>query len=150
MNDMTPQLTSEEFACYVALVASSTLLERAIEKNLHDQAELTLVQFEILMRLADEPDGVRMADLAEKLIVSRSGLSYQVTQLEKAGHLTREKHDADERGIVARITPSGEALRQQVLPGHHALVHESMFADLTPEELAAITSGLSRVADALR
>jgi len=147
---MTQDLTPEEFACYVALVAGSTLLERAIEKNLHDQAELTLVQFEILMRLADDPEGVRMADLADRLIVSRSGLSYQVTQLEKAGHLTREKHDSDERGVVARITPSGEALRQSVLPGHHALVRSAMFADLTPTELAAITSGLGRVADRLR
>lgn len=152
MNDAAAQtgLNREEFAGYSALVAGSTLLQRAIEQNLHEQADITQVQFEILMHLVDAAEGIRMADLADRLIVSRSGLSYQVGQLEKAGLITRERHEEDERGIVARITPKGTALRNRVLPGHLEIVRESFFGVLEPGELAAITAGLGRVAERLR
>ncbi|MDQ1561145.1 MAG: hypothetical protein QOE85_486, partial [Actinomycetota bacterium] len=70
-------LSKAEFEAYAALLASSTLLQRAVEQNLRDQADITQVQFEVLMNLTDAPDGLRMADLADRLIVSRSGLTYQ-------------------------------------------------------------------------
>jgi DNA-binding MarR family transcriptional regulator len=151
MNDASPAgLNQQEFAGYSALVAGSTLLQRAIERNLHEQADITQVQFEILMQLVEAPDGIRMADLADRLIVSRSGLSYQIGQLEKAGLITRVRHDEDERGIVARITAAGTALRNRVLPGHLEIVREALFDVLEPAELAAITAGLGRVAARLR
>src|ERR671910_3695799 len=80
---MAARISREEFRAYAALIASSTLLQRAVERNLREQAELTQVQFEILMNLSNAGDsGIRMAQLADALIVSRSGLSYQVAQLE--------------------------------------------------------------------
>jgi DNA-binding MarR family transcriptional regulator len=147
---MPDALTPAEFAAYAALVAGSTLLGRAIERNLLEQADITQVQFEILMQLSDAPDGRRMADLADRLIVSRSGLSYQVSQLEKAGLITRTRHDGDERGIVARITPAGEKLRKKVLPGHLAIVREAFFDQLDAAQLETITNAMNRVASQLR
>ena len=147
---MKDALTREEFEAYAALVAGSTLLQRAIERNLHDQADITQVQFEILMNLTNAPDGRRMADLADRLIVSRSGLTYQVSQLEKAGLIVRERHGDDERGVVARITAEGERLRQKVLPGHLEIVRDSLFSLLNSDELAALTSSMSRVVERLR
>lgn len=143
-------LSAEEFAVYSALLNSAALIERAVELNLREQADLTQQQFSVLMALAESPDGIRMADLADRLIVSRSGLSYQVAQLEKAGRITRTRHPDDERGIVARITPAGERLRRQVLPGHRELVRGAFFDVLTAGEQASIRDGLGRVADGLR
>ena len=106
---MATGISREEFRAYAALIASSTLLQRAVERNLREQADLTQVQFEILMNLANAGDsGIRMAQLADALIVSRSGLSYQVAQLESRGWITRERSADDERGVVAHITPEGE------------------------------------------
>jgi DNA-binding MarR family transcriptional regulator len=147
---MVAELTPEEFAAYAALVEGSTLLQRVIEKNLLEQANITQVQFEILMQLAHAPDGIRMAELAARLIVSRSGLSYQVGQMERAGLITRERHGEDERGIVARITPVGEELRERVLPGHLEIVRSSLFSILHEGELDALTAALGRVASGLR
>jgi DNA-binding MarR family transcriptional regulator len=147
---MPDALSSAEFTAYAAFVASSTLLERAIERNLQEQAKITQVQFEILMQLSEATDGRRMADLAERLIVSRSGLTYQVSQLEKDGLITRERHGGDERGIVARITPAGEKLRKKVLPGHLAIVRQAFFDQLDAAELEIITNVMSRVASHLR
>src|SRR4029453_16264400 len=116
---MATGISDEEFRAYAALIASSTLLQRAVERNLREQADLSHVQFEILMNLSIAGEaGLRMAQLADALIVSRSGLSYQIAQLESRGWITRERSSDDERGVIARITPAGERMRQRVFAGH--------------------------------
>jgi DNA-binding MarR family transcriptional regulator len=148
---MAAEISDDEFRAYAALVASSTLLQRAVEKNLREQANLSHVQFEILMSLANaRAAGLRMAQLADALIVSRSGLSYQVAQLESREWITRERSADDERGVVARITPAGERMRQRVFAGHVDIVRRAFLDVVEPGELAALTAGLERVAGRLR
>jgi DNA-binding MarR family transcriptional regulator len=148
---MTAGISSDEFRAYAALIASSTLLKRAVERNLREQADLTQVQFEILMNLSTAGDsGIRMAQLADALIVSRSGLSYQVAQLESRGWITRERYADDERGVGARITPTGERIRQRVLAGHIDLVRSAFLDAIEPGELATLTAALERVVGRLR
>jgi DNA-binding MarR family transcriptional regulator len=148
---MTAGISGEEFRAYAALIASSTLLQRAVEQNLRDQANLTQVQFEILMNLSLAGNaGIRMAQLADALIVSRSGLSYQVTQLESRGWITRERSADDERGVVARITPKGERMRQRVFAGHVDIVRRAFLDVVEPDELATLTAALERVVERLR
>jgi DNA-binding MarR family transcriptional regulator len=148
---MAAGVSREEFRAYAALIASSTLLQRAVERNLREQAELTQVQFEILMNLSNAGDsGIRMAQLADALIVSRSGLSYQVTQLESRGWITRERSADDERGVVARITPEGDRMRQRVYAGHIDIVRRAFLDAVEPAELATVTAALERVVGRLR
>jgi DNA-binding MarR family transcriptional regulator len=148
---MPAGISRDEFRAYAALIASSTLLQRAVEQNLREQADLTQVQFEILMNLSLAGDaGLRMAQLADALIVSRSGLSYQVAQLESRGWITRRRSSDDERGVVARITSKGERTRQRVFPGHVDIVRSAFLDAIEPGELATLTAALERVARALR
>ena len=148
---MAAGVSPEEFRAYSALIASSTLLQRAVERNLREQADLTQVQFEILMNLATAGDaGIRMAQLADALIVSRSGLSYQVAQLESRGWITRERSADDERGVVAHITPEGERMRQGVFAGHVDIVRSAFLDAVEPGELATLTETLERVVGRLR
>jgi DNA-binding MarR family transcriptional regulator len=148
---MAAAISAHEFRAYAALIASSTLLQRAVERNLREQADLTQVQFEILMNLANAGhSGIRMAQLADALIVSRSGLSYQVAQLESRRWITRQRSTDDERGVVARITPEGEQMRQRVYAGHIDIVRSAFLDAIKPSELATLTAALERVADRLR
>jgi DNA-binding MarR family transcriptional regulator len=148
---MPATITDDEFRAYAALIASSTLLQRAVERNLREQANLTQVQFEILMNLSAVGEtGIRMAQLADALIVSRSGLSYQVAQLEARGWITRERSVDDERGIVARITAAGERIRRRVFAGHVDVVRSAFLDVVEPGELATLTAALERVAEKLR
>ena len=148
---MTAGISQEEFRAYAALIASSTLLQRAVEANLREQADLTQVQFEILMNLANAGNsGIRMAQLADALIVSRSGLSYQVAQLEARGWITRQRSADDERGVVARITPNGERMRKRVFAGHTGVVRSAFLDVVEPGELSTLTAALERVAARLR
>ncbi len=148
---MAARISPEEFRAYAALIGSSTLLQRAVERNLREQAELTQVQFEILMNLSNAGDsGIRMALLADALIVSRSGLSYQVAQLESRGWITRKRSADDERGVVAHITPKGERMRQRVYAGHTDIVRSAFLDVVEPGELSTLTDALERVAERLR
>jgi DNA-binding MarR family transcriptional regulator len=148
---MAATITDEEFRAYAALIASSTLLQRVVERNLREQAELTQVQFEILMNLSIAGDaGIRMAQLADALIVSRSGLSYQVAQLESRGWITRKRSADDERGVVAHITPAGERMRRRVFGGHVDVVRSAFLDVVEPAELATLTAALQRVVERLR
>ena len=135
---MAAGISPEEFHAYVALIAGSTLLQRAVERNLREQADLTQVQFEILMNLSNAGDaGIRMAQLADALIVSRSGLSYQVAQLESRRSDHRERFVEDDAGVVARITPKGERMRRRVFAGHIDIVRGAFLDAIEPGELAA-------------
>jgi DNA-binding MarR family transcriptional regulator len=148
---MAAGISDDEFRAYAALIASSTLLQRAVESNLREQADLTQVQFEILMNLSIAGDsGIRMAKLADALIVSRSGLSYQVAQLESRGWITRERSADDERGVVARITTDGERMRQRVFAGHTDIVRGAFLDAVEPGELTTLTAALERVVARLR
>jgi len=148
---MAAGISQGEFRAYAALIASSTLLQRAVERNLREQADLSQVQFEILMNLSIAgKDGIRMAKLAEALIVSRSGLSYQVAQLETRAWITRQRSADDDRGVIARITPKGEQIRKRVFDGHVDVVRSGFLDVLEPAELATLTAALERVADRLR
>ena len=148
---MAAGISGEEFRAYAALIASSTLLQRAVEQNLREQADITQVQFEILMNLSIAGDaGIRMAQLADALIVSRSGLSYQVAQLESRGWITRARSTDDERGVVARITPAGERMRQRVFAGHVDIVRRAFLDVVEPGELSTLTTALERVVGRLR
>jgi DNA-binding MarR family transcriptional regulator len=144
-------ISDEEFRAYAALIASSTLLQRAVERNLREQADLSQVQFEILMNLAIAgADGIRMAKLADALIVSRSGLSYQVGQLESRRWITRERSADDDRGVVARITAKGDEVRRRVLAGHVEVVRTGFLDAVGPADLPTLAAALERVADRMR
>jgi len=79
-------LDPAEMKAWLAFLEVSHLLERAIEQQLRQDAGLSHAQYEILSRLeAADGGALRMSELADVIVVSRSGLTYQITQLEKEG-----------------------------------------------------------------
>src|SRR6201987_5914864 len=99
-------LNPDEMAAWLAFLEVSHRLDRVIEQQLRRDAGLSHAQYEVLSRLEAAPGGpLRVSELAEVIIVSRSGLSYQVGQLEKAGLVRRAKAPADYRGVLAILTP---------------------------------------------
>lgn len=127
---MPQGLAKGELDAYFALVVAGDLVQRAITSQLAEH-QLTPVQFSILAQLLDAPDGIRMRDLASALVHSRSGLTYQVSQLEKAGLVSRVASADDERGVLAVLTDAGEKRVREAFPGHVGLIRENLF-DLLP------------------
>jgi DNA-binding MarR family transcriptional regulator len=92
------------------------LLRHAVEQQLREAGDLSYVQFQLLARLGlDSPTGSeRMTDMADGVVCSRSGLTYQAGLLEKAGLVTRTPSANDERGVTVTITDAGRALLAKV------------------------------------
>jgi DNA-binding MarR family transcriptional regulator len=101
-------------------------LTHALDAQLAREHKLPLSSYEVLLFLADAPDGrMRMSDLAESVLLSRSGLTRLVDRLEREGLLKRERCESDARGLFAEITPAGrelfDAARRTHLDGVRAL-----------------------------
>ena len=86
-----------------------------------------------------------MTELAGTLLTSKSGLTYQVTQLEKAGLVERRSCPSDVRGVLAVLTEAGRRLLERAAPGHVTLVRELLIDVLTPGQLAGLADALGEV-----
>ena len=90
MPDPPRSLDPVQLGAYFALIEVTSLLRHAVEQQLREAGDLSYVQFQLLARLGDSPTGShRMTDLADGVVYSRSGLTYQAGLLEKAGLVTR-------------------------------------------------------------
>ena len=150
MTDST-HLDAQQLAAYFALMEVGSLLHHAVEQQLRAEGDLSYVQFQILAGLNNAPGGQqRMTDIADRVVYSRSGLTYQAAQLDKAGLITRTPSLDDERSTTVTITPAGRALLGRVLPGHVEVVRQMLFAPLDRQDVAGLTSVLVRVRDRIR
>ena len=144
-------LDATEMAAWRAFLSTSHLLDRRIEEQLKAEAGLTHPQYEILVRLADAPDRqMRMTELARGVVVSKSALTYQITQLEKAGLVERANCPSDERGVLAVLTEAGVRCLERVAPGHVEVVRAYLIDRLSREELHAMTTAMRKTEEALR
>jgi len=150
VTDATP-LTAEQLRAYLVLKEVSSLLAHEVEQQLRVDGGLTGPQFQILARLNDAPGArLRMTDVADSLVYSRSGLTYQAGQLEKAGLITRAPAEDDERSVMVTLTPAGRERLQRVLPGHIEVVQRLLLNSLDREDIATITGILGKVRDRMR
>ena len=144
--DGTRWLDADEMRAWESFLAAGALVDRRVDQQLKETAGLSHPQYEILVRLAAAPDGeLRMTELADTLLASKSGLTYQVTQLEKAGLVARRSCPSDVRGVFAVLTEAGRSRLEQAAPGHVALVRELLIDVLTPDQLALLADALGKV-----
>lgn len=152
MADDPPPLDRVQLGAYFALMEVAGLLRHAVEQQLREAGGLSYVQFQLLARLGlDSPTGSsRMTDLADGVVYSRSGLTYQAGLLEQAGLVVRAPSPDDERGVTVTITDAGRALLAEVLPGHVAVVRDLLLAPLSREDVGALGDLLAPVRDHMR
>ena len=144
------RLAPAQLAAYFALTEVSSLLEHAVEQQLKADGGLTTPQFQILARLNAAGGRLRMTDLADGLVYSRSGLTYQAGQLEKAGLIARTPAEDDDRSTMVTLTPAGRQRLNQVLPGHVEVVQRLLLTSLNRTDLTTITEILGKVRDRMQ
>ncbi|EHR61722.1 MarR family winged helix-turn-helix transcriptional regulator [Saccharomonospora cyanea] len=144
-------LNRQEMEAWKAFLEASHLVERRVEHQLRERAGLSHPQYEILVRLADAPGGaLRMTELAELVVTSKSGLTYQVAKLEEWGLVRRYRCPTDDRGVNAVITEEGRGKLRETAPEHVAVVRSSLIDLLDDTQKQAIAEGLDAVVRALR
>ncbi|HEY8526093.1 MAG TPA: MarR family transcriptional regulator [Acidimicrobiales bacterium] len=145
-----PHLDPRQLGAYFALTEATSLLQHQVEQHLRTEGGLSSVQFQLLARLANAPDGLTMTELADGVVYSRSGLTYQAGLLEKAGLVVRTPSPDDERATLVRITDAGRDLFFRVLPGHVEVVRRMLFDALSDEDVDLLGDVMSRLRDHMR
>lgn len=115
------------------------LLPDRLNASLSTGHGLTLIDYEVLSRLSEAPQRrIRMTELAEGALLSKSRLSHQISRMEKEGLVRREPCETDGRGFFAVLTDQGWAKLLAAVPTHVADVREAFITPLSREQLVAL------------
>ena len=133
-----------------AWLLGNTLLMGRLDDDLRRSFNISLVEYEILVRLSERPGRrMRMAQLADALAHSRSRVTHTIDRMEKSGYVTRGPSPDDGRGIVATMTDSGYELLETAAHVHVTGVRDHLVDLATAEDLQAVGRVLNSVADHL-
>jgi DNA-binding MarR family transcriptional regulator len=131
------------------IIASRRLLD-ALDYDL-DHHELSMADYEVLAQLSDAPDRqMRMSELAEVAMLSRSRLSHRIKVMEKAGWVKREACPDDKRGYFAVMTAKGWKAIVAAAPDHVHSVRSRFLDHLTKEDQRVLAEIFERVTDSLK
>ena len=143
-------LNDNEQRAWRAWIASSQLLLDRLSRDIQVQHGLTMADYEILVRLSEAADHrVRMSELADQTLASRSRLSHQIDRMENRGFVSREQCDDDKRGQFAVLTETGWQTLAAAAPDHVESVRSHLVDVLTPAEFAALGVACEKILGAL-
>src|ERR1700716_2348550 len=127
-----------------ALLQAHATLLRQLETDLERKTGLALADYDVLAQLAIAGGSLRMAELADRALISRSGMTRRVTRLVQEGLVRREHSDADGRGVVIQLTNSGLDRLSVAAPIHVRGVSDLFLTKLDDQELAVVESALAK------
>jgi DNA-binding MarR family transcriptional regulator len=140
------ELSAEELGAWRGLLRVHSALVKALDAELIAEHDLPLTSYEVLIHLQAAPDRrCRMAELADGVLLSRSGLTRLVDRLERDGLLERDTCSSDGRGTFAVLTEKGEALLAEARRTHLDGVRDRFLRHFTPEELRELGDRWERV-----
>jgi DNA-binding MarR family transcriptional regulator len=143
----TPTLTrSAELEAWVRFVRAHATVLRQLNAELVSTHGLTVSDFEVLLQLVQAPDRVlRRVDLAERVLLTPSGITRLLEGLERAGLVERAQCASDRRVVYAKLTAAGEERVHAAGVTHRAGVRALFAERYSPEELAALSALLTRL-----
>ena len=139
-------LSPAELGAWRGLLRVHSSLTKALDAELVREHGLPLSSYEVLLFLAGEPEGrMRMSELADSVLLSRSGLTRLVDRLERGGLLERVQCSEDARGYFAQITPAGRAAFDEARRTHLDGVRRLFLSRFSREELRELGGLWERV-----
>jgi DNA-binding MarR family transcriptional regulator len=143
-------LDEAEQAIWRKYLSVLRLLPTYLNSSLDDNHGVTLNEYEVLAVLSEAPDRrLRMTELAEQAVLSKSRLSHQITRMEREGLVRREPCETDGRGFFAVLTTEGWKRLVEAVPTHVADVRRGFVDALSREQLLALGGALDQIAGAI-
>ena len=140
------RLNEVERGAWVGFLRAHHVLVGELDEELRREHGLPLTSFDVLVQLDMAPDGqLRMSELADAVLLSRSGLTRLVDRLESQGLLRRERCASDARGLFAEITDDGRAVFAEARRTHLDGVRRLFLEHFSRDELRQIASLWERV-----
>jgi DNA-binding MarR family transcriptional regulator len=142
----TVNLSPVELGAWRGLLRVHTALVKALDAELSEEHDLPLTSYEVLITLESAPKRKRrMAELADSVLLSRSGMTRLVDRLEREGLLVRDTCTDDGRGCYAVLTEKGAELLERARPTHLGGVRERFLAHFSEHELRGFAEAWERV-----
>jgi DNA-binding MarR family transcriptional regulator len=133
------ELSSDELAAWRGFLRLHAALAKSLDDELQAAHGLPLTSYEVLVVLKAAPGGkLRMAELADRVLLSRSGMTRLVDRLVRSGLIERDTCTDDGRGAYAVLTARGDALLAQARPTHLDGVRERFLSHFEPDELETL------------
>jgi DNA-binding MarR family transcriptional regulator len=140
-------LDPDQQAVWRSWLAVTKSLYEVLDRQLQRDANLTLGDYEILMNLSEAPGrAMRMSELADATVYSRSRLSHAARRLEEVGWIQRSTCDEDGRGTLAHLTDAGFAVIEAAAPGHATAVHDLVFDAIDTRGTSALGKAMHAIA----
>jgi len=148
---MTHWLSQEQQEIWRSWLSATSLLPDQLGRDLQQDSGLTIADYEILVKLSEAFDQkIRMSELAERTLSSRSRLSHQIDRMEKSRLVIREECPDDRRGSFAVLTEKGKNLLVNAAPAHVESVRRHLVDILTPEEFENLGKACTKVSNHLK
>ncbi|MGH2949407.1 MAG: MarR family winged helix-turn-helix transcriptional regulator [Solirubrobacteraceae bacterium] len=140
------ELTAEELGAWRGLLRVHSALVKALDAELIAEHDLPLTSYEVLINLQAAPGRRRrMAELADSVLLSRSGMTRLVDRLERDGLLERDTCTSDGRGTYAVLTEKGDALLARARATHLDGVRDRFLRHFSPAELRQLGERWERI-----
>lgn len=147
---MSQPLTTPQITAWRLFITAHSRLIGLFEAQMMARGAIALHWYDVLIELFEAPTHkLRMRELAYRVVLSRSGLTRLVDNLEKAGLLRREDDPDDRRGSYAVITEAGKAAIRATWPIYADLIATHFATVLTEAEAAVIASAMQKLLDHL-
>jgi DNA-binding MarR family transcriptional regulator len=139
------ELPGQTAGAWRSLLRAHATLIRQLETDLKKETGLALADFDVLAQLAFAGGDLRMTELADRALISRSGMTRRVARLVGDGLVRRCDADADGRGVVVALTDAGVARLSETAPAHARGIASHFGSRLNDEELVVLESALDKV-----
>jgi DNA-binding MarR family transcriptional regulator len=142
----SPSPDDPRLRAWIAFLQAHAAVTRRLEAELQAEQRLSLADYDALVQLAIAPDRrLRMSELADRVVLSRSGVSRLVDRLEGHGLVARRACPTDARGSWAEVTPLGLERLRAAAPVHLRGVDAHFLAHIDEADHAVIVAALERV-----
>lgn len=143
-------LTEEDQATWRSYLMAARMLFAEIDRSLEEVSGLSLPDYTLLFRLRDAgEDGLRMSELADSAVFSRSRISHAINRLEKQGWVERRSCPTDRRGSFAVLSAEGRAKLEEADPVHTRVIKEHLLDTIAPGDHEAFRRVTDRIGEAL-
>jgi DNA-binding MarR family transcriptional regulator len=138
---MTRWLTEDEQRAWRGLLQMTAQLNVRMNRQLQDQAGISLADYEVLVVLTEAPAARRRVfELTGELTWEQSRVSHQLARMQRRGLVARQDCPTDARGAFVVLTEAGRAAIERAAPAHVETVRRLVFDGLSPDRLAALTA----------
>jgi DNA-binding MarR family transcriptional regulator len=142
----TTKLTETELRAWQALLHAHHDVTDRLDAELREQHGITFSEYDVLLRLARAPGrSLRMSDLAERVLLSPSGLTRLVDRLVDDGLVIRDTHPDDARVTLARLTGRGRERLRRAARTHLQGIHQHFTGRLSETQLRNVASALETI-----